>query len=358
MSRERGTAVTGNTVLVTGGSGYFGSLLAAHLKARGDFVRTFDVATPDDEGSVEFVRGDIRDPDAVRDACKGVDVVFHNVAMVPLARDRALFSSVNVGGTANLLVAARDAGVRKVVHTSSSAVFGIPDANPVFEDTTPRPVEAYGRAKLRAELLCRSAAEAGLDVTIIRPRTIMGHGRLGIAGLLFDWVADGSDVYVLGSGDNRYQFVHADDLAIASVAAADRPGPAVYNIGAAEFGTMRETLEALVVHAGTGSRVRSLPAATAAAAMRVFSAVGLAPFAAYHWMLYGRSLWFDIGRARRELSWEPKHSSVEMFIESYEWFLARRGELTSDGDASQHRSLVRQGALGLLKAAGRLHLGR
>src|SRR5205814_1966393 len=83
------------------------------------------------------------------------------------------------------------ARVAKVVHTSSSAVFGIPERNPVTEDAPCRPLEAYGRAKLRAELLCHDAVASGLDVTIVRPRTVLGHGRLGVIALLFEFVADG-----------------------------------------------------------------------------------------------------------------------------------------------------------------------
>ena len=132
---------------------------------------------------------------------------------------------MNVVGTANLLLAARDAGVGKVVHTSSSAVFGIPETNPVTETTPCRPLEAYGRAKLEAELLCHEAVENGLDVTIIRPRTILGHGRLGIMAVLFEFVADGAPVFVLGTGDNRYQLVHASDLADACLRAAAARAP-------------------------------------------------------------------------------------------------------------------------------------
>lgn len=343
----------GRTVLVTGGSGYYGSLLVRHLLANGDAVRVFDIAAPTDLPSeVGVVQADIRDRRAIREACDGIDVVFHNVAHVPIARSPALFESVNVGGTAALLVAARDAGVKKVVHTSSSAVYGIPRSNPVTEDTPPRPIEAYGRAKLRAELLCRRAVETGLDVTIIRPRTIFGHGRLGIAAVLFDWAADGAPLFVLGRGDSRYQFVHALDLAEASRLASERAGPAEYNVGAAEFGTMRETLEALAAYAGTGSTVRSLPAKPAAIAMRLLGALGLAPFAPYHWLLYGESLWFDIAAARRELGWKPRFSNEEMLIESYEWFLSHRDELVEGRGG--HRSPVRQGAL---RVAKRLAIG-
>ncbi len=338
------------SVLVTGGSGYFGTVLAGEALARGDVVRIFDLNPPGPTlAGADFVAGDVRDRAAVRDACDGVDVVFHNVAQVPLAKDRALFDEVNVGGTANVLVAARDARVSKVVHTSSSAVFGIPEHNPVTEASPCRPLEAYGRAKLRAEISCHDAIAAGLDVTIVRPRTVLGHGRLGVIALLFEFVADGAPVFVLGGGNNRYQLVHAADLADACLRAGDRAGPSVYNIGALEFGTMRETLQALVDHAQTGSRVRSLPVAPARRAMRSLASLGLVPFAPYHWLLYSESLYFDVTLARSELGWEPKRSNVSMLIESYEWFLAHRLE-SEDPDRSHHQSPVRPGLLRVLKA--------
>jgi len=253
---------------------------------------------------------------------------------------------VNVGGTANVLVAARDAGVAKVVHTSSSAVFGIPEHNPVTESTPCRPLEAYGRAKVQAEVLCHDAVAGGLDVTIVRPRTILGHGRLGIMALLFEFVADGAPVFVLGSGDNKYQFVHADDLADACLRAARRPGAETYNIGCRDFGTMRETLQALVDHANTGSHVVSLPAKPAQVAMQALGQSSLVPFAPYHWLLFGESLWFDVSKAGRELDWHPTHSNASAVIESYEWFRAH-GDETAGG--SHHQSPVRLGVLKLLR---------
>jgi nucleoside-diphosphate-sugar epimerase len=341
------------TVLITGGSGYFGSILADMALARGDRVRIFDINPPEartGEGAdrLEHVVGDVRDLDALRAASDGVDVVLNNVAQVPLAKDRELFWSVNVTGTANVLLAARDQGVAKVVHTSSSAIFGVPESNPVTEETPGRPLEAYGRAKLEAEHLCHDAAGSGLDVSIVRPRTILGHGRLGIIAVLFEFVAEGAPLYVLGSGDNRYQFVHANDLADAVLRAGDREKPTTYNIGATEFGTMRETLQALADHAGTGSHVRSLPVAPAKLGMKGLSAVGLAPFASYHWLLYAESLWFDTTKAQTELDWQPLHSNASAVIESYEWFLANRTSL--DGEhRSHHQSPVRLGLLKVLK---------
>ena len=340
----------GDCALVTGGSGYFGCVLRDRLRERGDAVRVLDLIDADDRPpEVDFIGGDIRDPDAVRAACDGVDVVYHNVAQVPLAKDRHLFDSVNVRGTRLLLDAASAAHVRKVVHTSSSAVFGVPPRNPVDEDVEPRPGEDYGRAKLAAERVVRDAVGAGIDATIVRPRTILGHGRLGIFQILFDWVEHGSAVPVLGRGDNVYQFVHADDLADACIRAAGRPGFAIYHVGTDRFGTMRETLEALCAHAGTGSRVVSVPKGLAVAAMKGTALVGLSPLGPYHWLMYGESLWFDVSRVKAELGWQPRWSNKEMMCQSYDWYLRHKTSVLAPGSRSAHRSALRQGALALLK---------
>ena len=284
---------------------------------------------------------------------EGVDVVYNNVAQVPLAKDEELLRTVNVDGTALLLQHCLRAGVAKVVHTSSSAVFGVPRSNPVLPTTVPSPAEAYGHAKLAAEWACLDAVRHGLDVTIVRPRTILGHGRLGIFGILFEWVADGADIFVLGDGANRYQFVHADDLADVCVLAGASAGSAVFNAGTDRFGTMRESLESLCAHAGTGSHVRSLPAGPASLAMKAAAGLHLAPFAPYHWLMYSKSMWFDTQHVTDALGWTPKYSNAEMLAESYDWFLANRAS-TADAGKSHHRTTAKQGALKLLKSATRV----
>jgi nucleoside-diphosphate-sugar epimerase len=335
--------------LVTGGSGYFGSLLVRRLLERGHRVRVLDLADADDRpADVELVAGDVRDPSTVRRAVAGCDVVFHNVAQVPLARDPGMLRSVNVDGTQTLLAAAASAGVDKVVHTSSSAVFGVPARNPVLPTTVPKPVEAYGHAKLAAEWVCLDAARTGLDVSIVRPRTILGHGRLGIFGILFDWIADGADPIVLGDGRNRYQFVHAEDLADACILAGRRAGPGIYNVGAKEFGTMAGTVGRLCEHAGTGATVRRLPAAPASLGMRATARLGLTPFAPYHWLMYAESLWFDLEHLERDLGFTPTWTADAMFAQSYDWFVANR-DRADDPGRSHHRRSARQGLLAAVK---------
>ena len=337
--------------LVTGGNGYFGSLLVERLLVAGHTVRVLDIdPTGSQPDGVEVMVADIRDPAALRRAVAGVDAVFHNVAQVPLARDPALLRSVNVDGTVALLAAAaRRAWPRSCTRRRapcSGSLTTTPSANATCRTrsrpTAPPSSPPSGRA-------CAPAAD-GLDVTIVRPRTILGHGRLGIFGILFDWIADGADPFVLGDGSNRYQFVHADDLARLCIAAAQAPGPDIFHAGTDRFGTMGAAIANLCEHAGTGAHVRSLPARPAAALMRATARLGLTPFAPYHWLMYGRSMWFDIEHARDRLGWTPRWSNDEMLADSYDWFVANRALATAGASGSRHRRSASSRLLGLLKS--------
>ena len=338
-------------VLVTGGSGYFGSLLVELLREKGYQADSLDINDADDRPEeVTFHQVDIRDGKTLTETVNGYEVIFHNVAQVPLAKNLSLFSSVNIDGTRNICNAALEAGCRKLVYTSSSAVFGVPKENPVTEKTEPRPGEAYGRAKLEGERICRKSSEAGLDLTIIRPRTILGHGRLGIFQILFEWVRQGIRIPVLNGGGNVYQFVHARDLADACAAASERPVSTIYNIGADQFGTMRESLEGLCRYASTGSTVFLLPMKPVEWMMNLSSSLGLSPLGPYHALMYGRSLYFDTAKARQELNFRPAYSNLEMLIESYEWYLRNRKRLNAQKEPlSHHRTAVNEGILKLMR---------
>ncbi len=335
--------------LVTGGAGYFGELLTRRLLERGASVRIFDVNRPiDDAFGVEFMQGDVRDLDALLAACQGVDVVFHNAAHVAMANDKDLFWSVNRDGTKNLLEAAARQAVKKVIYTSSSAVYGVPESNPVTEEMAPTPVEEYGRAKLSGEALCWDYARKGLDVSIVRPCTMMGPGRLGIFQILFEWIFQGKNIPVFDGGNNIYQFVHGDDFAQLCIQASAAQGADVFNCGTDRFETMRELLEHLCRHAGSGSKVKSLPMRPIMGLMKVASALSISPLVDYHAVMYGRSIYFDVAKAREKLGWSPCYSNKEMFVESYDWYRANRPRVLAERNASHHRSVAEQGVLKLL----------
>ena len=333
--------------LVTGGAGFFGETLVLRLLSAGHKVTCFDLNRPHFEhDNLRVVQGDIRNREAVVLALDGIDVVHHNIAQVPVAKDVKLFWSVNCDGMKILLEEALKKDVKRFVYTSSSAVFGVPESNPVLGSSRPRPQEDYGEAKLAGEELCSEYTEKGLNCSIVRPRTVLGIGRLGIFQILFEWIYQGRNIPVLGAGDNIYQFVHADDLATACIAAGDAKKDGIFNIGTDRFGTMREALENLVKHAGTTTKVKSVPARLAEIGMNCTSAVGLSPLGAYHSLMYGKSMYFDPNEAKKTLGFQPKYSNDEMFSATYDWYCENRKSIISGELAgSKHQSAMKQKVL-------------
>ena len=333
--------------LVTGGSGYFGETLLDQLIDQGYECSVLDINPLDKKfaNKVRFFKADIRDFDKVLEATKNIDCVFHNVAQVPLAKDKELFDSVNNIGTKNILEASKLSGCNQLVYTSSSAIYGIPHSNPVNEQTTPNPVEEYGRAKLQGENQC-FLYEDEMIITIIRPRTILGKGRLGIFQILFEWIYSGQNIPVFDSGANIYQFVHCEDLADACVKAFQNKARGSFNIGTEDYCSLNETLTSLIKHSKKDTKIRSLPSKLIIPLMKIASFLRLSPLGPYHAAMYGKSLFFDSSKARNELGWNSRYSNEEMMIESYDWYLKNREAiLKHSSNKSHHKSKVKQGIL-------------
>jgi nucleoside-diphosphate-sugar epimerase len=336
---------------ISGGAGFLGLHLARRLLAGGHRVRTLDLAPLDDaelEREVDELRGDVRDPAAARRLAAEADVLVHAAAALPIRGSRAEIRSVNVDGTATLLAAALDAGVRRVVHISTTAVYGIPDTHPIGEDAPLVGVGHYGRSKIEAEELCDAFARRGLEVVVLRPKTFIGPERLGVFEILFDWVREGRRIYVLGNGHNRYQLLAVDDLVEAIVLAATAPAAGeALNVGAEEFGTVRSDLEQLIAHAGSPSRVTPIPARPAELALRALELARLSPLAEWHYKTAHRDSYVDIVKAKRLLGWQPRFSNADALAQTYDWYLANRGRLAAAG--TTHRVPWNQRALALLK---------
>jgi nucleoside-diphosphate-sugar epimerase len=337
---------------ISGGAGFLGLHLARRLLADGHSVRTLDLAPLDDaelERSVEELRGDIRDAPRARELAAGADVLVHAAAALPIQASRAAILSANVEGTATVLAAALEAGVRRVVFISSTAVYGVPEKHPIFEDDPLVGVGDYGDSKIAAERVCAEFARRGLDVVIIRPKTFIGPERLGVFEILFDWIREGRRIYTLGSGRNRYQLLAVEDLVDAVVLAAVAEGVAgeAINVGAEEFGTVRDDLQALIDHAGSSSRLTPVPARPAEIALRVLELLHLSPLAEWHYKTAHRDSFVDVGKAQRLLGWQARYSNAEALKRTYDWYLANREHLKAAGVT--HRVPWNQQALGLLK---------
>lgn len=336
--------------LVTGGSGFCGFEIVKYLLARGEKVRVFDIIPlPEPLAGVEFCQVDIRDFEAVLKACRGIDKIIHTVAKVPISKAGKGFWEVNVNGTRNVLEAALQSGIKKVVHISSSAV-QMSETNPVPEDAPLHPVGIYAESKLAAEQVCLEYREKGLCVDMIRPRTVLGQGRLGIFDILFDWIKDHANIFIIGPGNNKIQFLFAEDLAKCCYLSAQHAGSETYNIGSRAFNSLREDLGALITYAKSRSKIRSLPVWLTVGTLMLLDKLHLSPLASWHYLTYHKNFYFSNEKALKLLNWQPEKSNFECLCIAYDWFLkhqAEKGKEVTFG--TSHRKALKQGILRFIK---------
>ena len=357
QTRQQPTATPqsghGRSVLVTGGAGFLGINLLRYLHARGYDLVSLDFADftyPDMQGKVFIVKGDIRDKAAVAKAMQGVDLVVHAAAALPLYTPEDIHTT-DVDGTRNVLDAARRAGVERVVHISSTAVYGIPDHHPLVEDDQMQGVGPYGIAKIDAEEVCLRFRREGMLVPIIRPKSFVGPERLGAFALLYDWALDGRNFPMIGSGDNRYQFLDVEDLCEAIHLCLTLPPEAAndtFNIGAAEFTTMKEDYQAVLDEAGFGKRIIGFPAEPAIWGLRFLELLHISPLYKWVYETASKDSFVSIEKAQRQLGYRPKYSNKDALLRNFRWYMEHEADFANQSGVS-HRVPWKQGALGLVK---------
>jgi UDP-glucose 4-epimerase len=256
-----------SSVLVTGGAGFIGSNLVSALLERGDRVRVLDNFSTGSRGNldgldVEIVEGELRSYERVHNAVRGVEVVFHLGALGSVPRsvqDPLTSSAVNVEGTLNVLLAARDEGVRRVVFSSSTSVYGSSTTMPTREDAPPDPVSPYGVAKLAAERYCVAFSRVyeSFESVVLRYFNVFGPRQsplsqyAAVIPVFVTAIAAGEPITVHGDGEQSRDFTYVDNVVSATIAAAHAPGASgrAFNVAAgapASVNRVAETIGAIL----------------------------------------------------------------------------------------------------------------
>jgi len=252
------------TYLVTGGAGFIGSHIAERLVRDGHRVRVLDDFSSGKNSNlesflegIEIVRGDIRDARLVNEACRGVEVVFHEAALGSVPRsvaDPLSTHEVNITGTFNVLLAARDAGVKRVVYASSSSVYGEKPVLPKHEEMTPQPLSPYALSKLVGEHYAQVFKQVyGFDVVALRyfnifgPRQDLESQYAAVIPRFITALLTGNSPVVYGDGLQSRDFTYVDNVVDANLLAAEADGAAgkTFNVACGGRYTLIELLDRL-----------------------------------------------------------------------------------------------------------------
>jgi nucleoside-diphosphate-sugar epimerase len=303
---------------VTGASGFIGGHLAAALVRNGAAVRGLIRRERHSSGAeMEFIRGDLADRGLIAEACRGIDVVFHCAAALgasPLGAEE--FRATNAGGTRNLLQAAREAGVRRVVHFSSAGVLGhVKKGRIADEKYSPDPRDIYDRTKLEGERIALEAADAGLDVVVIRPGWVYGPGDRRTLKLIR--AISRRRFARVGTGRTLQTPVYIDDLIAGTLLCAEkgRSGE-IYNLAGSEVMSVMDMAAVIAETVGVRlpkTRLPLLPTRGAAWFLgRAFGLVGKeAPLSPARLAFFLHPKPLDIEKARRDLGFAPRTSFRE-----------------------------------------------
>jgi len=340
-------------VLITGGSGFLGQYIIKELINHGFQVTVFDTNDFDNvelKNKILFIQGDIRDKDRLNKSIINHEYVIHIAAILPISRSsKKIFWDINVQGTENVLHASLANYAKKVIFISSSAPYGIPLETPITESTPFNPVCDYGRSKIAAEDKCKEYQKKGLNVIVLRPRTIIGKGRLGLFQILFSWISENRNIYIIGKGNNLFQYVSPYDLARACILAIKNNCKNEYfNLGSDSFDTVRKEIEVIIQHANSSSKIIPIPAFIARFFLSILNFLNLSPLTTWHYKTPDKPFYFDTSKAKRILGWQPRDDNNKILISCYDWYINNKNKIDSNYGTT-HKNAVRQRILKILK---------
>jgi len=339
-------------VLITGGAGFFGSLLKQALLDRGYLCVSIDLEKDSaSHKNLTVIQGDIRNMDTMRELFKqhNFDTVFHLAAILAHAvKDKNFLWSSNVDGTKNVAELAKEYKVKSIVFTSSNCLWAQNFHRPVTEEDIPNPVEIYGKSKLEGENILKQYSDS-VNTVIFRCPTIIDSGRLGLLAILFEFIDESRKVWVVGGGENCYQFIYAGDLIEACIKAADYGKSNIFNIGSENVKSFREVYDYVINKAGTKARVASLPKKLSIFAMKLAHRLKISPLGPYQYKMIAEDFEFDISKIKKELNWAPTMTNEEMLYKSYKYYHDNRKEIYSRKDVSAHKQPAKMGIIKLLK---------
>lgn len=306
--------------LVTGGSGFLGTNLVKRLLKEKRRVKILDIRKPKVKGAA-FILGDVTNFGDVMKAAKDAGVVFHLASVTPqLNMDEKIYRNVIIKGTENILKACKRYKI-KLVHISSTSVYGANREGVLKENAEKKPYSGYGKNKWEAEKLCQKYAKGGVEVVILRPMAIIGPEIGGIVMKFLKFMRYNLPLITIGAGSNRIQMLSVSDCVDAMLKAEkyDKSGE-VFNLGSENVTTFRNQLKQVTKNVKSKSVVIPLPSYPAKKFFEILYKLKIPLFVPEHYEMLDKNCIVDVSKAKNLLKWRPKKDNIQMMVEAYNWY--------------------------------------
>jgi dTDP-glucose 4,6-dehydratase len=319
--------------VICGGDGFVGRHLAQKLAADGEDVIVADIAKSDlpHYRKVRHVHCDVTDAASVAAVGLRDDDMVYNLSAKMLspiqvrAKRHEFFFPVNYHGTVNIIHAMDKAGAPNLVHFTTDMIYGHTVFQPMTEDHPVAPLGEYGLSKLKTEELAAEWRQRGMNISLFRPRLIIGPGRLGILEKLFKLIDWNLPVPLIGSGKNPYQFISVFDCAEAARLAwkAGVPNEA-YNLGSLNPPPVKKLLGDLIRHAGSKSILIPTPGWAVKRTLDLLDLLNMPIMDPEQYLIADEECVLDVSKGKRELGWAPKYRDEDMLIAAYTEYRAKK----------------------------------
>lgn len=314
--------------IIFGGDGFVGRYLAKELSDQGKTVLVCDMAqTADIYDKCGFQQVDITNPNELQKINMSVnDTVIHLAARqyhLPVPREgrREFFFDVNYQGTSNILAEMENQGCNKLIYFSTDMTYGKPQFLPVTVDHPQKPFGPYGGSKKASEDLCRQYREKGFNITIFRPRMILGPGRLGILKKLFKLIEMSLPVPMIGNGKNCYQMISVFDCVSAILKACEKGIPnSEYNLGSFNPPTVHDLLAKVINDVGSHSILIPTNGKLVKGCLAAMGKLGVELLYNEQYEIADENYLVDIQHTMDELGWQPQYDDTDMLYQAYEYY--------------------------------------
>jgi dTDP-glucose 4,6-dehydratase len=330
--------------IIFGGDGFVGRHLAERLVQDGEEVLVADIAKSDlpHYARARFVHCDVTNADDVMKVEIGPDDMVYNMAakmLSPLqvrSKRWQFFWPVNYYGAENIMKATATSGANRMVQFTTDMIYGHTIMSPQTEAHPAKPLGEYGKSKWATEQLAAEWRKQGMNISIFRPRLIIGPGRLGILEKLFKLIDANLPVPMIGSGKNPYQFISVFDCAEAARLAWKGGVPnEAYNLGSDNPPSVKKLLGDLIVHAGSKSFLLPTPAFAVKATLAAFDFVNLPIMDPEQYLIADEMCIRETGKLKKDLGWKAEYNDGDMLIAAYDEYRAKKA-----GKAFAHTSAV------------------